>query len=31
VYYLPIRIKFQNQLSFDKELKEYVRKNKRNS
>ena len=31
VYYLPIKIKFQNQLSFDKELKEYVRKNKRNS
>ena len=31
VYYLPIKIQFQNQSTFDKELKEYVRTNKRNS
>ena len=31
VCYLPIKIQFQNQLTFDKELKEYVRTNKRNS
>ena len=30
-FYLPIKIKFQNQAIFDEELKEYVRKNKRNS
>jgi len=31
VCYLPIKIQFQNQWTFDKELKEYVRTNKRNS
>jgi len=31
VCYLPIKIKFKNRLIFDKEIKEYVRKNKRNS